>query len=83
MREEIAVLSDYVRRESGYKGLLDPDADLLETNVLDSFSIVQVAVFIQEQFGVELEAEDLTRANLASLSSMVALIDRRRVAPGA
>lgn len=78
MRNEITVLSDYVRSESGYKGALDPDADLLESNILDSFSIVQVAVFIQEQFGVELEAEDLTRANLASLSKMVALIDRRR-----
>jgi acyl carrier protein len=78
MRNEIAVLTDYVRSESGYKGDLDPDADLLESNILDSFSIVQVAVFIQERFGVELEAEDLTRANLATLSSMVALIDRRR-----
>ncbi len=77
MRDEIRVLSDYIRRESGYEGELDPNADLLDANILDSFSIVQLAVFVQEQFDVELEAEDFARANLATLSSIVALIDKR------
>ena len=76
--EALEVLSDYVRSESGYKGRLDPNADLLEAGILDSFSIVQLAVFIQSRFGVELEAEDLTRANLATLSRVVALIDERK-----
>ena len=52
----------------------------LDAKILDSFSIVQLAVFVQERFGVELEADDLTRANLATLSSIVALIDRRKAA---
>ena len=80
MRDELVVLSEYVRKESGYDGRLDPDADLLDAKILDSFSIVQLAVFVQERFGVELEADDLTRANLATLSSIVALIDRRKAA---
>lgn len=78
MRQEMQVLEGFLRSESGFQGDLDPSADLLDSNILDSFSIVQLAVFVQERFGVELEAEDLTRANLASLSSIVALIDRRR-----
>ena len=78
MREEIKVLSDYIHRESGYNGELDPDVDLLDANILDSFSIVQLAVFIQEQFDVELEAEDFARVNLATLSGIVALIDKRK-----
>ena len=82
MRHETKVLTDYVRGETGYKGVLDPEVDLLEANILDSFSIVQLVVFIQEQFSVELEAEDLTRANLATLSSIVALIDKRKAAAG-
>lgn len=77
MRNEIRVLSDYIRRESGYAGELDPNVDLLDANILDSFSIVQLAVFVQEQFDVEFEAEDFARANLATLSSIVALIDKR------
>lgn len=78
MRDELKVLKDYVRRESGYEGDIDPEADLLDANILDSFSVVQLAVFIQEQFGVELEAEDFSRANLATLASIVALIDKRK-----
>lgn len=77
MRDELAVLSDYVRSESGYAGALDPNADLLEARILDSFSIVQLAMFVQQRFDVELEAEDLTRANLATLNSVLALIDKR------
>ncbi len=78
MREELAILGEYVRRESGYRGTIDPDADLLDSKILDSFSVIQLAMFVQEQFSVELEAEDLTRANLANLASIVALIDRRK-----
>lgn len=82
MASEIEILSDYIRKETAHDGPLDPDADLLEQQILDSFSIVQLAMYIQERFGLELEPEDLVRANLSSLSRMAALIARRR-APGA
>jgi hypothetical protein len=39
-----------------------------------------MAVFIQQRFELELEAEDLVRANLCSLSAMVAMIDRKLAA---
>ena len=80
MQDEIKLLSEYVRVESGYKGSIDPDVDLLEAKILDSFSIVQLVMFIQERFGIELEAEDLTRTNLATLSKIVALIAKRKAA---
>ena len=82
MRKDLGMLIDYVRTEVGFLGDLDPDTNLLDAYILDSFSIVQLAVFIQERFGVELEAEDFSRANLATLSSIVALIDKRRIAAG-
>jgi acyl carrier protein len=77
---ELEILCDYIRTEIGYNGQLDLDVDLLESKILDSFSIVQLAVFIQYRFGIELEPEDLVRANLAKLSSMIALIGKRRTA---
>ncbi len=82
MRDELEILADYVRKESGFKGVLDPQTDLLAANILDSFSIVQLVVFVQEHFGVEFEAEDLTRENLATLANIVALIVKRK-APAA
>jgi len=82
MATQLQVLYDFIRSEIGYDGALSPDTDLLERQILDSFSIVQLAVFIQERFQIELEAEDLVRANLARLSNMIALIDRKKAAKG-
>jgi len=80
MTTELTVLTEFIKNEMGYDGDIDPDVDLLEMKILDSFSIVKIAVFIQERFDVELEADDLVRVNLAKLSSMLALIDKRRAA---
>ncbi len=80
MEDVIGILGDYIRQEFGYEGPLDPQLDLLEAQVIDSFSIVQLAVFVQEKFGVELEADDLVRDNLSRLSSIAALIERKNSA---
>lgn len=77
---DLQILSDYIRGETGYEGDLALDVDLLEKQILDSFNIVQWAMFIQERFGIELEAEDLVRDNLSSLSRVMALIDSKRSA---
>ncbi len=75
---ELQILRDYIQAETGYEGDLSPDVDLLEKQILDSFNIVQWAMFIQEQFKVELDAEDLVRENLSSLSRVMALIDSKK-----
>jgi len=80
MTNELEILIDYIRSELGYNEKFDSDIDLLEERILDSFSIVQLAMFIQDRFKIELEAEDLVRANFAKLSSMVALINKRKAA---
>jgi acyl carrier protein len=80
MTTELEVLQQFIRGETGYKGELDPDLDLLEAKVLDSFNIVVLATFIQGRFDVELEPEDLVRANLSKLSSILVLIERKKSA---
>ena len=80
MATELEILCDYIRTEMGYDGNLDPDVDLLEAKILDSFNIVELAVFIQERFQIELEAEDVVRTNLSTLSSMISLIKMRKIA---
>lgn len=82
MREIIAELVRYIRDETGFMGDLGPDEDLIQSGVLDSFNIVALALFVQDRFGVELDGEDLVRDNLAKLSALAALIDRRRSAQG-
>jgi len=77
--DNLEVLREYIRTEIGYEGEIDPEVDLLESHILDSFSIVQMALFIQERFQVDLDAEDLVRANLSRLSAMAAMIAKKAV----
>ena len=37
-------------------------------------------MFIQEEFEIELDADDLVRSNLASLANIVALVERKQAA---
>ena len=78
MDTELDIIADYIRSEMAYEGDISPDIDLLEEQILDSFSIVQVALFIQDQFDIELEAEDLNRENLSSLNNILSLVNSRR-----
>jgi acyl carrier protein len=78
MNEIVDILIEYIRNETGHTSKLAADDDLLQTGVLDSFNIVALALFAQERFGVELEGEDLIRDNLARLSALAALIEKRR-----
>ncbi|MGH8218552.1 MAG: acyl carrier protein [Steroidobacteraceae bacterium] len=78
MASELEILRDYIRRETGFSGEISADADLLKTQILDSFSIVSLAVFAQSEFGIEFEPEDLVRENLARLSDLLRLVEKRR-----
>ena len=82
MATELEILCEYIKTETGHEGPLDIEVDLLDSKILDSFSVVQLAVFIETRFGIELQAEDLVRANLAKLSSIIALIEKRRADNG-
>ena len=77
MSSELDALTSFIRDEIGFAGDLDPEKDLLDSQILDSFNIVQLAAFVQQHFGIELDAEDLVRANLSTLASIAALVRRK------
>ena len=79
--DKVAIV-DYIRDEFAYDGDLDPNIDLFGEQILDSFSIVQVAMLLQEQFDIELEADDLQRENLSTINNMLALVESKRGACG-
>ncbi len=78
MAGDLDEIRAFMTESLGCDSDIDPEIDLLETQVLDSFNIVEVAMFIQENFRIELDAEDITRENFARLSGMVALIEKYR-----
>lgn len=77
---ELQELRDYIRAETGYDEEIDLDTDLLEEKILDSFNIVELAMFVQNRFDIELDADDLVRANFGTLASVLSLIEQKRAA---
>lgn len=54
------------------------DATLLfSTNLLDSFSIVDLIMFIEKQAGIRLDAWDVTLENLDSIERILRYVETR------
>ena len=51
--------------------------DLFDSGVLDSLQLVSLVVFLEDEFGCALDFDDLTEENLASLSAIGDLIQRK------
>jgi acyl carrier protein len=73
-------LRDFVRsellREPDYP--LAADEPLITGGLIDSFSLAQIGVFVEDAFGVYLPDTDLTVANMDTIERMVACILKAR-----
>ena len=53
---------------------LDNDTPLLETGVLDSLSVLKLVLFLEQQFGVVVAAEDLIPDNFENVDAICAYL---------
>ena len=56
------------------EGELEPDMDLFDAGLLDSFGVIQLLVELEEQFGVHLEVDLIPRKKIATPQKIAALI---------
>lgn len=59
-------------------GELDDDDSFLDTAILDSMGILEVIAFIREEFGIEVEEEEMIPENLDSINRLIAFIEAKR-----
>jgi len=55
---------------------VDPAANLLEEEIVDSVAMMDVIVWIEEHFDIAIDPDDLTPENFGSVNAMVAYLDR-------
>jgi acyl carrier protein len=53
---------------------LTDSTELKENGILDSLSTLKLVTFLEEQFKVELEANDLDAGNLSTVAHIAALV---------
>lgn len=74
-------LRTFIVEELNYEGSpqeLTDDFPLLESGVLDSLGIFQIVSFIESEFGVEIQDEELVGENFGSLKRIARLVDEKR-----
>ena len=80
MKQEIIdKLNDYITRpvlrDPGCS--LSPDEPLLSSGVIDSFNLVDLAIFVEGAFGVHLDDMELNVDHFDTLNQLADLIDSR------
>jgi acyl carrier protein len=58
---------------------LHGDDSFIETGIIDSTGILQLVEFVEQEFGVKVDDEDLVPENLDSINRLVAFVERKKV----
>lgn len=80
MPDTLATLNEYITtsvlKRPGKP--LDPQAKLISSGLIDSFSLVDLAMFIEERFGARIADTELNAQTFDTLAELAALVDKRR-----
>ncbi len=57
---------------------ISPDEALISSGLIDSFSLMDLALFVEDTFGVRIEDTELNANTFDTLNQLAALIESRR-----
>ena len=58
--------------------VISPDEPLISSGLIDSFSLMDIALFVEDKFGVRIEDTELNADTFDSLTQLASLIESRR-----
>jgi acyl carrier protein len=58
--------------------LIKPDEPLISSGKIDSFSLVDLALYIEDQFGVKIEDTELNAETFDTLAQLAEIIESRQ-----
>jgi acyl carrier protein len=61
---------------------LDDDASFLETGVVDSTGVMELVAFVQTEFGITVEPQEIVVENFDSVNKLARFVQRKRSVPG-
>jgi acyl carrier protein len=71
-----ATIQRYIADELlvGKKALIGPDDSLVSSGVLDSLTLLQLIAFIEEQFAITVQDEEMALENFQTINSIVSFV---------
>ena len=67
----------------GEAGTLTDDTSFLDTGIIDSTGMLELIMFLDNQFGVRVEPEEMVPENLDSINRLVAYLSKKTGKPAA
>jgi acyl carrier protein len=67
---------DFLFSDDGFQ--YDDDASFLELGIIDSFGVVELVAFVEEEFGISVADDELVPDNFDSVSKLSAFINRKQ-----
>ena len=69
-------IRDYLLRVARYSDLRD-DQNIFEDGIVNSIFAVELVIFIEKQFNLTVENDDLDLANFASINAIATFVARK------
>ena len=60
------------------KRTIKPDEKLISSGLIDSFHLVDLGLFIEDEFGVRIDDSELNAETFDTLAQLVALVESRK-----
>jgi len=60
---------------------LDGSTSLIEAGIIDSTGVLELVGFLEEEFGIRIEDEDLVPENLDSIDNILRFVERKAAVP--
>lgn len=70
-----AYISSSILRQSNRK--ISPDEPLISSGLVDSFNLVDLALFVEDTYGVHIDDTELNAQTFDNLNQLAALIESR------
>jgi acyl carrier protein len=70
-------ISEKILKRAGQR--IEPDAALISSGMIDSFSLMDLALFVEDTFGVRIEDTELSANTFDSLKQLSDLIQSRLI----
>jgi acyl carrier protein len=77
---EKQAIRDFLSKIASKNIAIGDNDSLLATRVLDSLKMVELIVFLENEYKVSLESEELTPENLDTVNSIASLLERKSAA---
>lgn len=80
MEDISSALNQYIATEIARQPqrVLAPEEPLITSGLIDSFHLVDLALFVEDKFGVHLDDAELNSQTFDTLAQLVALVESRR-----